>query len=57
MNSETPVKDILDGEVEAENTVEIETVEDTVEEQPAAPKKQQKNRVGAMFDLLTFSDI
>ena len=36
MNSETPVKDILDGEVEAENTVEIETVEDTVEEQPAA---------------------
>ena len=23
----------------------------------ATPKKQQKNRVGAMFDLLTFSDI
>ena len=33
-------------------------VEEKKEEQAEpAPKKQQKNRVGAMFDLLTFSDI
>ena len=36
MNSETPVKDILDGEVEAENTVELEAAEAVVEEETAA---------------------
>ena len=30
---------------------------ETAEEPVEAPQKKQKNRVGAMFDLLTFSDI
>lgn len=40
-----------------EEPVVVEEKVEEVEEKPAAQKKQQKNRVGAMFDLLTFSDI
>ncbi len=47
--------------VTAEPVVEApvvdQTVVETVEEAPVPKKKQSRNKVGSMFDLLTFSDI
>ena len=48
-------------EVEAiEEAVEVEeqlTIDAPIEEAPAEEKKPSRNRVGSMFDLLTFTDI